>query len=366
MSDSRHIALFLPSLNGGGAERNVLQLAGEFQRRHYRVTLLLGSQSGQWSQALPTGVEVVDFQQTRVISCLLPLMRYLRSQRPEVLLSTINHANIIALVARALVGGQTRVFVRESNTVLDVLAHEKNFKAQLIPWFMKHLYQRAEGVIAISAGVRRRLEAVVGQDLRMQVIHNPVIVPEMASLYEAASPIRLPAGRYLLAVGRLVPQKNFLLLIRAFARVSAVHSDLSLVIVGEGSQHDQLMHEIHKLNLQTKVVLTGFLHNPYPLYRGATLYCLSSSWEGFGNVIVEAMNCGVPVISTACAGGPEELILEGQNGMLSPVDDEVAFAQNILRGLDHPWNRSLIQAFASRFNLADIASKYLRFLGVSP
>jgi glycosyltransferase involved in cell wall biosynthesis len=281
------------------------------------------------------------------------------------LLTTINHANVVALVARAVIGGKTQVYVRESNTIVDVLAVEKNWKARLIPWCMRQLYRRAAGVIAISADVRNRLESVVGDLQRLAVIHNPVITPEMTGLADAVSVVSIPPGRFLLAVGRLVPQKNFHLLLRAFARVRLSQPDLSLVILGEGPQRSELQALVGALGLEGHVVLTGFVHNPFPIFRRANLYCLSSSWEGFGNVIIEAMFYGVPVVSTACPGGPQELIVAGENGLLSPVDDEAAFAENILRGLGHSWDRAGIHAFAARFNLAEIATSYLRFMGLS-
>ena len=187
----------------------------------------------------------------------------------------------------------------------------------------------ADKIIAVSEGVLEDLSSISLRAARKgRVICNPVVDSEISQ--GAEEPISHPWIEeknvpVVLGVGRLAPQKNFDLLLRAFARMKK-ERDARLIILGDGSQRGQLESRIEALGIGNHVDLLGFVANPYPFMSGASLFTLSSDYEGFGTVLVEALACGSPVVSTGCPSGPREVLEDGKWGRLVPVGDEEALA----------------------------------------
>ena len=153
----------------------------------------------------------------------------------------------------------------------------------------------------------------------------------------------------ILGTGRLVTPKDFSTLLRAFARVR-VQRKARLVILGEGNRREELESLAQQLGVSADVALPGFVANPYPFMERAAVFVLSSAWEGFGNVIVEALACGCPVVSTDCPGGPSEILDDGAYGPLVPVGDDAAMAEAILAVLESSRDSGRLQARAAVFS----------------
>jgi len=362
------IAIFLPSLRGGGAERVMVNLARGFSEQGYKVDLVLQRAEGPFLSEVPKKVQIVNLKAKRMALALFPLISYLRRAKPRSLLSAMTHTNIIALLAKKFARVKTRVVVSEHNTISITSHTSKALRNRFLPLIAKHLYYWADAVVAVSKGVADDLSDFFKFPReRIQVIYNPVVTPEL--LEKAEEPLEHPwfrAGEppVILGVGRLTKQKDFPTIIRAFAIVRK-EIPAKLVILGEGEERPKLEALVEKLGLKKDIALPGFVDNPYKYMKHAAVFVLSSRWEGFGNVLVEAMACGTPVVSTDCPSGPAEILEGGRWGQLVPVGDEKALASAILNCLKmgSQDQGSEVSAHAQRkFGLGTAVEKYLRAL----
>lgn len=369
---SARISLFLPSLHGGGAERVMVTLANGFARRGYPVDLVLAAVEGPYVSDVESAVRVVDLRaQGRVSRALLPLARYLRRERPVALLSAMNHANVIAVAARALSGHRCRLVVSEHTSISVVAARAQGVAARavyaLVPWS----YRRADAVSAVSKDAARDLEEFAGLPVgSVQAIYNPFDLARIEHL--AAQPLDHPwfaPGQppVVLGIGRLTAQKDFPTLIEAFCCVR-VGRPARLMILGEGELRGELEALARQKGLtDDDFVMPGFANNPFAYLSRAALFVLSSRWEGLGNVLVEAMACGTPVVSTDCLSGPREILADGRWGQLVPVGDVTALAEAIEAVLSSP-RETLpdVRMRARDFEESRAIDGYLQLLGLSP
>jgi glycosyltransferase involved in cell wall biosynthesis len=234
-----------------------------------------------------------------------------------------------------------------------------------MPWLAKQFYRKADCIIAVSEGVADDLVSVAGlARSEIRVIYNPVVTPELVARAEEplVHPWLVPgAAPVVLGAGRLSPQKDFATLLRAFAQVRAARP-VRLIILGEGELRGQLEAQAAALGVSEDIQFPGFVDNPYAYMRRAGVFVLSSAWEGFGIVLVEAMACGAPVVSTDCPVGPAEILDGGRYGPLVPVGDGGALAQSILSMLDRPMDPERLRARAGDFALDKIGRQYLEVL----
>jgi glycosyltransferase involved in cell wall biosynthesis len=329
VNDSRErLAIFLPGLYDGGAERTLLNLAEGIAMKGYPVDLVLARAEGPYMAEIPDSLRVIDLKAPRVLLCLPALIRYLRNEHPTALLATL-YANIIAVWARWIIGLPQRVVLNEQNTLTSVSNGENDMRWKLYPMLAKWFYPWAESVTAVSKGVADDLirAANLSTD-QVQVIFNPIVTPQLRQKSEAVLEhpwFRPGEPPVILGVGRLTGQKAFNVLIEAFAQVRKFQ-DVRLLILGEGDDRPTLEAQIRDLGLERDVDLPGFVANPYPYMAHAALFVLSSRWEGLPTVLVEAMSLGTSVISTDCPSGPREILRNGQYGQLVPMDDPDALA----------------------------------------
>lgn len=330
---TKPIALYSPSLGGGGAERVTLNLAIAIAARKLSVDVVLAKAEGQYLRSVPANVRVVDLSSKGVLSSLPGLVRYLRNDRPRAFLATQMHANVIALMAKHLAHVDTRFIVREASIVSPPPFSIKGFRVSATHLFARHCYSWADGIIAVSEGVANSLGQHLGvaRD-KIDVIYNPVVRDEL--FVSAKAHIDHPwflarECPIILSVGRLAPEKDFASLIRAF-RLVRDKIPAKLVIFGEGELRSDLETLIEQLGLRQDVDLPGFTNTPYAYMARASLYVLSSAWEGLPNTLIEAMALGTPVMATDCQSGPREILAGGKYGGLVPVGDIHGIASGIL------------------------------------
>ncbi len=360
------VSLFLPSLRGGGAERVMLLLAHGFARRGVAVDLVLAKAEGAYLKQVPSEVRVVDLNASRVLWSLPRLIRYLKRVRPPALLSALDHANIIAILARRIARTPTRVIVSVHNTMSIATRTSSTPRAHLIPFLARRLFPSADRVVAVSQGVADDAMQLyrLPRD-KVQVIYNPVVTPELLDLAnQTLDHPWLAEGQppVLLGVGRLTAQKDFPTLIHAVARVRQQRK-ARLLILGEGEDRPALESLIRQLGLEQDAALPGFVENPFAYMKRAAVFVLSSRWEGLPTALIEAMACGTPVVSTDCPSGPREILEDGKWGKLVPVGDPEKLAEAILETLDNPpaYNPAVR---ATDFSLEKAVEAYLNVLGL--
>jgi glycosyltransferase involved in cell wall biosynthesis len=335
----RTIAFFLPSLCGGGAERVTVNLAQAMTERGLTVHLVLAAAEGVFLDQLPPAIRVVDLRAGRVLRSIRPLAAYLRHERPGVLVSSMGHANLIALWAGRLAGGVVPVVVTEHNTLSQEVRRQRGLTRWLWPRLLGTFYRWAARVVAVSRDAADDLARTSGfpRD-RIEVVYNPVITPAMmAQARQAPDHPWFAAGGppVILGAGRLTKQKDFPTLVRAFAEVRRRHP-ARLLILGEGEDRPALEALIGELGLSDDVALPGFRDNALAYMARSAVFVLSSVWEGLPTVLIEALAAGTRVVSTDCPSGPREILQEGRLGALVPLGDVPALANAILAALDRP------------------------------
>jgi glycosyltransferase involved in cell wall biosynthesis len=335
--DRRPIAFFLPSVRGGGAQRVIVNLVQGITERGIPVDVVLAVAEGVFLEQLPAPVRLVDLRARRLIRSLGPLTSYLRRERPRYLVSSMSHANLIALWAARLARRSTPVMVTVHNTMSQSTPDQGGLAGRLSSHLLRTFYPWARSVVAVSRGAADDLARTSGLlRERVEVVYNPVITPAM--LAQARQPPDHPwfgAGRpaVILGVGRLTRQKDFPTLIRAFAEVRR-RRPARLIILGEGEERAGLEALIGELGLAEDVALPGFRDNAMAYMAGSALFVLSSAWEGLPTVLIEALAAGTRVVSTDCPSGPREILQGGRLGALVPVGDASALARAMVSALD--------------------------------
>lgn len=333
-NNKRHIAVFVPSMRGGGAERVMLTLANNFAGRGHRVDLVLAKAEGPYLPDISENVRLVDLDMPRVLRSLWPLVRYLRRERPDAMLSALNYANVIAILAWKLARVPTRLVVSEHSSLARAPAR---WASKVTRELMRRLYPKADKVICVSKGIEKDMQRLIGVPAsKTETIHNPVDIELIHRQMQAIVDhpwIDATTAPAILAAGRLTDAKDYPTLLRAFARLRE-RREARLIILGKGEQEAQLKTLADELEISRDVDLVGFQENPYAWMGRCDLYVMSSAWEGLPVALVEAMACGARVVSTDCRTGPDEILESGRWGRLVPVGDVDALSMAMEASLD--------------------------------
>lgn len=362
------VAVLVSYSGDGGVERMINHLIAGFVDAGCRVDVLVLRTAGGHYVGLPDGVRIRRLGTVHAALAVPMLAWYLRRHRPPVLLAAKDRAGRAAIRARRLARVPTRVFVRIGNTLSQALAGRSALRRRLRYRPIRRLYPRADGIIAISRGVADDIVATTGVDRqRVHVAYNPVITPQIRVAGHQAPPHPWLGNRavpVVLGVGRLTAQKDFTTLLHAFARVRA-RRRARLVILGEGEDRRDLEALVARLAIDPDVLMPGFVANPYAWMAHSEVFVLSSAWEGFGNVLVEAMAFGTPVVSTDCRSGPREILAGGEQGALVPVGEPQALARAIEDTLERPVSPDRLEAAASVYTAEHSTARYRKILGLS-
>ena len=358
------VAIFVPDLDGGGAQRANVNLANEFARQELTVDLVVYNADGPFRQFVAENVRLVVLGSRRFDTGVLRFCRYLARERPSVVLASMQHAGVIALLARRLVGGQSCLIVQCHTTI------SKEYQiygpvARLWLRLFGALLPSANAVVVVSYGAAEDLSGMFPKTSHnVTTIYNPVIDSSIVEL--ADKPLAHPwfndsGVPVILSAGRLIPLKNYETLLTAFAQVMRSRP-ARLVIIGEGPDRAPLLARAKELDVVQFVDFPGFQPNPYPFMKNADVFVLSSTFEGLATVLIEALACGTPVVSTDCPNGPREVLEDGKWGRLVPVEDPQAMAQAILKSLDEPVDSSALVGSVNRFSSRSIAEEYMNDL----
>jgi glycosyltransferase involved in cell wall biosynthesis len=365
------ILFVIPSLDGGGTQRNVINILKYIDRDKFNPYLLLFKYQGEFLAQIPGYVTVYNLNKRNKFDffklIILLSFRIFTKIKPEIVISFLEYANLVVLIAKSFSFIKPLIIISERNNTTLSLEYKRMAKVKRL--LIKKLYSRADKIISVSEGVETDLIKSFGvQQKQVQVIYNGF---DLAFIkHEIREPINnIDQVRdntpIIIACGRLTYQKNYPLLLESFSKTQK-QIDSTLLILGQGEEKVFLEELILRFGIQEKVILLGFQKNPFKYIAIADIFVLSSRWEGFPNVIVEAMACGTPVISTRCPYGPEEIITDGENGLLVPVDDRDAMAEAIIKLIGNKILRErLILGGSLRvedFNIRKMVTEYKKII----
>jgi glycosyltransferase involved in cell wall biosynthesis len=359
------IAIFLPDFRKGGAQAMMINLANHWAETGNIVTMVSGTSAGGWMEKISPAVQIVCGTGNGALSGFIPLCKALKKENPDILFSALYHANIIASLAAFLTPGYaTRVVLSERNHLSSSLKDVPLLRRLLLYPLIVVSYRLADRIIAISNGVRDNLI----NDFHLPAekaltVYNPVITPGFAEkISETAQHEWFQNRDYpvVIAAGRLVPQKDYPTLLMAFARLTEKNR-ARLLILGTGYLELELKDLCLRLGIADRVAFIGQVDNPLAYMKQADLFVLSSAWEGFGNVLVEALYCGLPIVATNCPSGPSEILEGGKYGTLVPPKDPDALARAIEAAILSPKPSPETQkSRALDFAVPKIADQYQR------
>ena len=333
-----HIALFLPSLEGGGAQRITLSLAqGLLQMEGVKVDIVLGQAQGSFLKDVPAGVRLINLNRSRMLYTILPLARYLRSERPNAMVSALDYANVAAILASILSGTKVRTAAVLHNHLSSALARFSWWKRYIFRLLIRNTHPHAHAVIVVSCGMAEDAAQITGVPVEhIRVIYNPVIDPHLLRrTNDSPNHLWLNTSNLpvILAIGRLTVQKDFSTLIKAVSLLRN-NTPSRLIILGEGEQRKELQTLVSSLKLKDYVDLPGFMSNPRSFMQHAAVVALSSRWEALPTVLIEALHCGARIVSTDCPCGPSEILAQGKYGRLVPVGDVDRMAQALTEAIN--------------------------------
>jgi glycosyltransferase involved in cell wall biosynthesis len=360
MIASGRIALFLPSLAGGGAERVFVNLANQFVNSGRDVHLILLRCEGPYLFQLDPRVRIVCLNSSST-AAVISLARHLRKDPPAVLVSAMDVFNLIAIVATFIAHRGTPIIITLHLHLSSHARLSKKIHDRVLPYFSGLLYRFASEIIAVSEGVAQDAASIIHTGRkRIRVIHNPV-VPRGTESHEQPHPWFNDSVPVIVSAGRFNPQKDYDTLIHAFSRLIECRP-ARLLLLGEGPDQARIEKLVADLGLTDSIGFPGFVPDPFAFFSCAKAFVLSSHYEGFGMVLLEALSCGCPVISTDCPSGPAEILGDGAYGRLVPVGDVRAMADALVDVLNSPVDREVLAARAGEFSVESVARSYLQII----
>lgn len=361
------LAVFIPFSFGRGVERVNVTLAKALAGLGIQVDVVVGQADGPYFGELNGSTRVIDLEVGRTAASLLPLVRYLKHERPSALLAAPDSGSLIALSARELARVDTRVVTVTHAVLSQSLRRKPGLYRSAFPRLLRKMYPRADTIVAVSARVADDLaEVACLSRSRIQVIPNPVVHEEL--LAQAREPVphrwlRDRRGPVILSVGRLNEEKNYSDLMRAFARLRQ-QRPARLIILGDGAERESLVRLACALGVADDIDLPGFARNPYAYMAQADLLALSSRYEALPTVIIEAMACGCPVVAVDCPGGVREILQDGRCGRLVPPGDAHLMAEAMLETLDETPHRERLKERAADYHVDRTVARYRQVLGL--
>lgn len=397
-----HIAFYLPSFATGGAQRVTVTIANGVAARGHRVDLLVSLADGPLRDEVTDAVRIVDLETPHVpgigtLAAVPGLVSYIRRTGPDVLFSAMLQANVVAILSRAIARGlkgpvPTRLVATEHNT-FGVRRGPRN---RVTTALADRLYPHADRIVGVSEGVAHSVRRGTRVDpSAVAVLYNPIDVaairttagldpveddesladgagnggagPEqLVTGARDAADVEVPwadgEGPVVFTVGRIEDAKDVPTLLRAFERVHAVRPDARLVVAGTGSRLEALRRRAAASRSADAVTFTGYVENAYAAMAAADLFVLSSRHEGLPTVLLEALACGTPVVSTDCPSGPREILSNGELGPLVPVGDDEALAEAILETLADPIDSARLVGRAQEFSVEVVTDEYVSFV----
>lgn len=350
------VLFIVPNMAGGGAERVILNLLHSLDRQRFLPILVLVENSGVFLKEIPGDIDVITLETKRVRFAICKIIKVVRRIKPDVVMSTILHLNIAMALVKLCSSNKICFIAREATIPSN--DHRQNNEYNLESRLVRISYSLLNKIICNCEFMKNDLIQNYGiLKEKIHVINNPVNFKDVLAKEHVGSGFLDQDKVNILAVGRLSPEKGFDLLLQAFACIN--NPRFHLTILGEGLERPRLQQLIESLQLERRVTLAGHQENPFAYMHQADLLVLSSRYEGFPNVVIEANACGTPVVAFDCPGGIREIIVEGTNGWLVQNADVQGLATAMMRAAESAIDRHEIREFVrQRYDVNNIARQY--------
>lgn len=365
------LSFFIPDLTLGGAEQDTVNIVNGLAERGYKIELLVSKRKGHLKARLENNASVVELTPSNTsvfgVGAHPPaLVNYFRRKRPVALFSQMAHVSVVCLVASTIPGTNTAIIPTQHNSF--GMSNDSGLKGRIIRGSVPYLYPLADQVIAVSEGVANSMVERAGLKSRdISVLHNPIHVDEVRERsqqhieHEWLNDERIDV---ILFVGRIEEQKNLTAWLQAFKQIHERNPDTRAIIAGKGSRRQQVTESAERLDIDHVVSMPGYVENPYAYMRNASVFLLSSRFEGLPTVLIEALACGCPVVATDCPSGPREILADGRYGTLAPVGDINGLVDGVIQTLADPIPVHVLEERADDFAPESVLDDYEQFLEI--
>mgnify|MGYP001161156190 FL=1 len=359
------ITVIIPTLNIGGAEKLTVNLINDWINKGHQIELLLLRKEGPLLEELNNNnLKIHNLNSKKLLFSFFPLYKFFKRNKIDIIWANIYILNFIVIFAWMLSGKKGKLFVTEHNPLSFQINELSKLKEFFLRFIFSLSYRFATGITTVSKGIKNDLLqlAHINND-KIDVIYNPVAIGKnkISKLFNLEKKIWDSSYNVkLLSVGNLKVQKNHKLLINTFAKLPK-NLNAQLIIIGEGPLRKELEELINNLKLSKRISLIGHQKNPYPWYHSADLFILSSDYEGFGNVLIEALECGLPIVSTNCVSGPKEILENGKYGKLVEVNNVDDLKNGIIEQINKKHDKKKLIERSQDFLISKISDEYLSF-----
>lgn len=349
----------MPSMRGGGSERVMSILISNLNTNKYDVTLVLIKKEGRYLADLPKNLKIIDLDSQKVRYSIFKIINIIRGQKPDIVFSTLAYLNLLIAVIRPFFSKKVKFIARETNTVSVKNKYQPYPK--LFDLLYKVFYNNFDLIVSQAEYMKQDLVENYGiKHFKIKVINNPVDINKIRLLENNEQSIFDTNKINLLAVGSMSEQKGFDLLLKAFAKLDDRYF---LTILGEGKKQNEIKDLAIALNIDKRVDFLGFQDNPYAYMKEVDLFVLSSRYEGFPNVVLEANACGTPVVAFDCPGGTGEIIENGINGYLVKCGNIDKLAKTIEKAINNNFDKNkIIENTEKKYGLQTIIRQYEEIL----
>ncbi|MEO8085694.1 MAG: glycosyltransferase [Bacteroidota bacterium] len=358
-----HVAFMVGSLRMGGAERMMIHTANQLAK-YVQVSFLSLTGGAELKPELQKNVRLISFEKKKTLAAIPAILKFLKTEKPDVLISTQIHVNLVAMLLKIVFRTKTKIILREATSPGAQFMNFQDVRSRTVKWMVKMLYPKADAIVAICEAVKNNLvEHHFAKMEQVTVIFNPVINQHLIEgmkvetddeFFHAGVPV-------IISSGRLAPVKNFSLLIESFHKLLQ-KQDARLIIMGEGQERSKLESLISQVHLDRKVKLIGMKQNPFPYLKKSSVYVLTSLFEGLPNALIEAMACGLQLISVDCPGGSGEVLMNGELGKLVPMNNVDALADAMSAAIQNPLPKNLLLEGVKRFDAEKVSVEYLKLV----
>ena len=362
MTEERPIAVYCGSLDGGSTAKIAVRLANGFAARGISTHLLVSSSSHPMPERIEPVVRIVDIGRMGIWTRIPRMALYLKRNQPAAVLTHRIRENVLTLRAARLSGLMTPVFVTVHGRMSVKLRNMVGGKAKKRRREVLRFYPKNSGIIAISSDTESDVKELLGSDISVASIPNPIITPEMfeSAREPVVHPWFLPdTVPTVIFAGRMEKEKDLFTLLRAFALLRR-RAECRLLILGDGSLRPELEAECQFLNLVNDVDMPGWVANPYAFLSRADLVVLSSTWDALPTILIEALALGTPVVSTDCGAGPREILQNGCLGPLVPPGNPSALSEAMYKTLNNSLPSDVLRESGHRYDAQQNADRYLK------